>query len=97
MTEISLELSDDVFASSADEPETLSRAILTAAALKLYQNRRLSSGKAAQLAGLSRIEFFERLSDECHPVGEGLYNLPMLRLAFGSLPAVLPLTRLCRG
>lgn len=68
MTEISLELSDDVFASSADEPETLSRAILTAAALKLYQNRRLSSGKAAQLAGLSRIEFFERLSDEGVPL-----------------------------
>jgi predicted HTH domain antitoxin len=62
MTEISLELSDEVLSSSIDEPETLSRAILTAAAVKLYQNRKLSSGKAAQLAGLSRIEFFEKLS-----------------------------------
>lgn len=62
MTEISLELSDEVLSSSIDEPETLSRAILTAAAVKLYQNRKLSSGKAAQLAGLSRIEFFEELS-----------------------------------
>jgi predicted HTH domain antitoxin len=61
MTEISLELSDEVLSSSVDEPETLSRAILTAAAIKLYQGRKLSSGKAAQLAGLSRIEFFDKL------------------------------------
>ncbi len=62
MTEISLELSDEVLFSSLDEPETLSLAILTAAAVKLYQNGKLSSGKAAQLASLSRIEFFEKLS-----------------------------------
>lgn len=61
MTEISLELSDEVLSSSVDEPETLSRAILTAAAIKLYQSRKLSSGKAAKLAGVSRIEFFDKL------------------------------------
>ena len=36
-----------------------------AAAMKLYELRRLSSGAAAQLAGLTRTEFLQRLGEYC--------------------------------
>ncbi len=35
-----------------------------AAALKLYRKRKLSLGKAAELSGCLRIEFFEKLKRE---------------------------------
>ena len=53
-----------------DYPEGLERAVSTTrqeledqirlmAALKMFELGKLSSGKAAQLAGISRVEFFE--------------------------------------
>ena len=38
------------------------------AAITLYQKRRLSLGKAAQLAGMDRLRFIERLEDEQIPI-----------------------------
>lgn len=61
MTELYLELADELFSRSPSNSEELSQAILTSAAVKLYQAKKLSTGKAAQLAGLSRIQFFEEL------------------------------------
>lgn len=37
--------------------------LLMAAAVKLYELGRLSSGAAAELAGVPRVEFLQRLSD----------------------------------
>ena len=70
MTELPRELADELFSHSASKPEELSQAILTSAAIKLYQSRKLSTGKAAQLAGLSRVQFFEELGH----AGVNLYD-----------------------
>jgi len=40
-------------------PEELQAQIRLMAALKMFELGKLSSGKAAELAGLSRVEFFE--------------------------------------
>ena len=43
-------------AANADESD-LARELRTLAAVKLYELGRLSSGRAAELAGMSRVEF----------------------------------------
>jgi len=40
-------------------PEELEAQIRLMAALKMFELGKISSGKAAQLAGISRVEFFE--------------------------------------
>lgn len=70
MTEINLQISEEVLSLSSTQPEELSQAILTSAAMKLYQAKKLSSGKAAQLAGLSRVQFFEELGSAEIPLYE---------------------------
>ena len=40
-------------------PEELEAQIRLMAALKMFELGKLSSGKAAELAGISRVEFFE--------------------------------------
>jgi predicted HTH domain antitoxin len=43
-------------------PEEVEQQILLMAALKMFELGKLSSGKAAELAGLSRPDFFEACS-----------------------------------
>jgi predicted HTH domain antitoxin len=45
-----------LFAEKADEA-TFAHELLVLAAVKLYELGRLSSGRAAELAGMSRVEF----------------------------------------
>ncbi len=45
-----------LLAEKADE-ETFARELTVLAAVKLYELGRLSSGRAAELAGMSRVEF----------------------------------------
>ena len=49
-------------------PEELQSQILLMAALKMFELGKISSGKAAELAGMSRVEFF----DMC-----GRYRVPI--------------------
>jgi predicted HTH domain antitoxin len=44
-------------------PDQLAAEVLLAAAVKLYELKRLSSGAAANLVGLSRPAFLEKLAD----------------------------------
>ena len=57
MSSISLEIPEEVLISLKETPESLSREISILAAVKLFELGKLSSGRAAQLAGMSRVEF----------------------------------------
>jgi predicted HTH domain antitoxin len=46
------------------------------AALKMFELGKLSSGKAAELAGMSRVEFFEMC---------GLYRVPIINYPPGEI------------
>lgn len=74
-----------------DYPEGLETAVSTTrqeleaqirlmAALKMFELGKLSSGKAAQLAGLSRVEFFEMC---------GRYRVPIMNYSASELEAEL--------
>jgi len=59
---IILEIPEEVLISLKETPSELSRDIRMLAAVKYYQMGKLSSGRAAQLAGVSRISFLQALS-----------------------------------
>jgi len=62
MERIILEIPEEVLISLKETPSELSRDIRMLAAVKYYQMGKLSSGRAAQLAGVSRISFLQALS-----------------------------------
>lgn len=74
-----------------DYPEDLETAVSTTrqeleaqirlmAALKMFELGKLSSGKAAQLAGISRVEFFEMC---------GRYHVPIVNYSADEIEAEL--------
>jgi len=65
---ISIELPSDILlALNATEAE-LKQNIKTSLAIRLYRKEKLTLGKAAQLAGLSRFQFETLLSDNEVPI-----------------------------
>lgn len=62
MEKLSLEIPEEVLISLKESPQEFSKSILMLSAVKLYEMGKLSSGRAAQLAGLSRVEFLQSLS-----------------------------------
>ena len=62
MTTIHLEVPDEILWSLKEAPEDVAREIRMAAAAKLYEIGKLSSGRAAQLAGVPRVVFLQALS-----------------------------------
>ena len=71
MSQIVLEISDRSLEALSDSPETAGKELRLAAAMKLYEIGRLTSGGAAELAGIARVEFLARLRD---------YAIPTFRL-----------------
>lgn len=63
MTKISFDLPDDAVLSIHVPPSEIAHELRMAAAVKLYELGRLSSGAAARLAGLPRIAFLAKLAD----------------------------------
>jgi predicted HTH domain antitoxin len=59
---LEIQMSDDVFLTFQEGPETLGGELRLAAAVKWYELGRLSQEKAAQVAGLSRSAFIAQLS-----------------------------------
>ena len=59
MKSLSLPYPDDLESAVQLTPEELSAQIRLMAALKMFELGKLSSGKAAELAGLSRVEFLD--------------------------------------
>jgi len=61
MRQIVVEVPEQVLLAEKMDEADFARELCTLAALKLYELGRLSSGRAAQLAGMSRVEFLTSL------------------------------------
>jgi predicted HTH domain antitoxin len=57
MSTVQIEIPEEVLISLKETPETISRELRILVAVKLFELGRLSSGRAAQLADISRVEF----------------------------------------
>ena len=66
-----LEIPEEILISLKESSKEFSKDILILAAVKLYELGKLSSGRAAQLAGVSKISFLQSLSR---------YNVPIFDL-----------------
>jgi predicted HTH domain antitoxin len=64
MVKIDLSIKENILLSLKQTQEEFKREILFMSALMLYRKRKLSLGKAAELAGYTKISFIERLQQE---------------------------------
>ena len=72
MRKITLEYPEGLEQAVQTTPEELQAQIRLMAALKMFELGKLSSGKAAELAGMSRVEFFEM----CGRYRVSIFNYP---------------------
>ena len=63
MLQVTLQVPEDTSLALRVPPDALAQELQLAAAVKLYELRRLSSGAAARLAGIPRPVFLMRLAD----------------------------------
>ncbi|MEW6096853.1 MAG: UPF0175 family protein [bacterium] len=62
MSVAQVEMPDEVLAVLGTTKQQLSQKLKELAALKLFQEGKISSGKASELVGISRMEFIEVLA-----------------------------------
>lgn len=63
MYQLTLSISEETVLALKVEPEHLQNEVLLAAAMKLYEMGRLSSGAAANLAGIPKVVFLAQLAN----------------------------------
>lgn len=62
MTQLTVDMPEDAFATLHYTPKEFTREMRVAAAVKWYELGRLSQGRAAKVAGLTRAAFIDALS-----------------------------------
>lgn len=62
MTQIILDMPEEAFANLHQSPGEFARELRIAAAVKWYEQGRVSQGRAAEIAGLTRAAFLDALS-----------------------------------
>ena len=72
MSKIMVDIPEGLELAVQTTPEELSAQIRLMAALKMFELGKLSSSKAAELAGISRVEFFEM----CGRYRVSIFNYP---------------------
>ena len=80
MKSLSLPYPDDLESAVQLTPDEFAAQIKLMAALKMFELGKLSSGKAAELAGMPRVEFFEMC---------GRYRVPVFNYELDSLETEL--------
>lgn len=68
MRTLSIPYSDDLLVATGQSPEALERDLRVLLAIKLFEVHRLSLGKAAELAGISKLSFLDELGRSGVPV-----------------------------
>lgn len=68
ITEIRLQIDDSIFLSLKEEKDAFTKDMLFEYALLLYRKHKLSLGKAAELAGYTRLEFIQKLQIAQEPI-----------------------------
>jgi predicted HTH domain antitoxin len=68
MPTLSIPYSDDLLLATGQSAEELQAELRVLLAIKLFELRRLSLGKAAELAGVSKIAFMDELARNGVPV-----------------------------
>lgn len=61
MVRMTIEMPEEALAALREDADGFSRELRLAAAVKWYELRRVSQGRAAEIAGLSRAEFIDAL------------------------------------
>ena len=61
MVQIAFDIPEGALASLYRDPDSFARELRLAAAVKWYEQRRVSQGRAAEIAGISRVAFIEAL------------------------------------
>jgi len=62
MVRMTIEMPDEALAGFRKDPPTFAREMRLAAAVKWYEMKVVSQGRAAEIAGLSRREFLDALA-----------------------------------
>jgi predicted HTH domain antitoxin len=74
--QIVIDIPETVLLSEKTDEIAFARELRTLAAVKLYELGRLSSGRAAELAGMTRVEFLLSLDRyKVFPLGAELHDL----------------------
>ena len=65
---ITLEIPEEILSLLKENSQEFAKDLKICTAVDMYRLRRLSSGKAAELAGISRIQFFHELNKHKVPL-----------------------------